>query len=240
MYKNHVISTSDELLTSGFRPANRPDHTGCDFVDSKGQCNTPRGVDILAFADGKVVEVIKGSLVGNTVTIAHEGKILTRYQHMRDGVKVKVGDTVKKGQIIGVMGNTGYCTSSNKSVPPEYRGTHLHFGVKENSTAYNNGVWVDPLPYLNGEKAVAGRSANTAVPAQSAPKTSVSPAVSTGPELKVGDRVKVLNAVTYDDGKPFRLWHSVYTVMQVRDGRIVIGADGVTTAAVSAKHLQRV
>jgi hypothetical protein len=235
MYKNHVISTSDELLTSGFRPANRPDHTGCDFVDSKGQCNTPRGVDILAFADGKVVEVIKGSLVGNTVAIAHEGKILTRYQHMRDGVKVKKGDTVKKGQVIGVMGNTGYCTSSNKSVPSEYRGTHLHFGVKENSTAYNNGIWVDPEPYLNGAKTIK----SAAVPAQSAPKPPTTPAVSTGPAFKTGDKVKVLNAVNCDNGKSFRVWYAVYEVMQVKGDRIVIGADDIITAPVHAKNLQK-
>jgi len=36
--------------------------------------------------------------------------------------------------------------------PPEYRGTHLHFAIKENSTAYNNGTWVDPEPYLHGVK----------------------------------------------------------------------------------------
>jgi hypothetical protein len=131
------------------------------------------------------------------------------------------------------MGNTGYCTSSNKSVPPEYRGTHLHFGVKENSTAYNNGIWVDPEPYLNGAKTIK----SAAVPAQSAPKPPITPA---NPKFSKGDRVKVLNAVNYDNGKPFRLWYAVYDVMQVTGDRVVIGTDDIITAPVHAKNLQKI
>ena len=59
------------------------------------------------------------------------------YYHMQKGfVKVKVGDSVTKGQVIGYMGLTGYST-----------GAHLHFGVYSNLTTH-----VDPLPYLKGEK----------------------------------------------------------------------------------------
>jgi len=175
-YAVNAISTRDELLTSGFRPASRPDHTGCDFVDSKGQCNTPRGVDIIAIADGEVGEYINGSLVGQTVAIRHAGMILSRYQHMRNGsVLVRVGQKVAKGQVIGVMGNTGYVISSNASVPAQYRGTHLHIGIKENSTAYSNGTWVNPIPYMTGAKAIKGSGisipVSPAVPPPSAPET---------------------------------------------------------------------
>jgi len=153
LYKFNVISTKAELLTSGFRNSLIPDHNGADFVDANRQEATPRGVDIISIADGTVAEYIVGNLVGVTVAISHEGKILSRYQHMRLGsVPVKVGEKVKKGQVIGVMGNTGECYSSNTSIPPEYRGTHLHLGIKENSTAYDNGTWVDPVLYLKGEK----------------------------------------------------------------------------------------
>ena len=156
-YKVNIISTKAELLTSGFIPTNRPDHFGCDFVDAKRQEATERGVDILAIADGVVIEYNNYNLCGYTVAIQHEGKILSRYQHMRAGsVKVKVGDKVKMGQVIGVMGNSGYCTSSNTAIPVKFRGTHLHIGIKENSTYYNNGAWVNPIPYLEGKKTING------------------------------------------------------------------------------------
>ena len=45
--------------------------------------------------------------------------------------KVKVGDVVKQGQVIGITGCTGNST-----------GPHLHFGITE------NGTWIDPLKYL--------------------------------------------------------------------------------------------
>ena len=41
------------------------------------------------------------------------------------------------------MGTTGEST-----------GIHLHFGVKENSTAWDNGIYVDPMPYLEGKKPI--------------------------------------------------------------------------------------
>ncbi|MBP3699768.1 MAG: M23 family metallopeptidase, partial [Oscillospiraceae bacterium] len=46
---------------------------------------------------------------------------------------VKVGDTVRQGDVIAWSGTTGNST-----------GPHLHFGIKENDT------WVDPLNYLTG------------------------------------------------------------------------------------------
>ena len=170
-YINHVISTMDEKLTSGYRPSNRPDHYGADFISKDKLQNTPRGVDIVAIADGIVGDssiggVYKGGEIGCTVAIQHDGKILSRYQHLRDGsIVVKNGERVKKGQKIGVMGNTGYCISYDTTVPPEYRGTHLHLGIKKNSTAYNNGDYVDPIPYLTGAKTIgAGTAAPPAVP----------------------------------------------------------------------------
>lgn len=55
-------------------------------------------------------------------------------------------------------------------------------------------------------------------------------------EFKIGDRVRVTNAVTYD-GKPFKTWFSKYTVMEVSGDRIVIGVNGVVTAAVNSKNI---
>ena len=54
--------------------------------------------------------------------------------------------------------------------------------------------------------------------------------------FRVGDTVRVTNAVTYD-GKPFKTWFSKYTVMEVSGDRIVIGVNGVVTAAVNSKNI---
>lgn len=68
------------------------------------------------------------------------------------------------------------------------------------------------------------------------PKYSVNSGNST---VKVGDTVTVINAVTYD-GKPFKLWHSKYKVMSLSGDRVVIGVNGVVTAAVNKANLKRV
>lgn len=54
-----------------------------------------------------------------------------------------------------------------------------------------------------------------------------------------GDRVCVTKAVNYDTGKSFTLWHSVYTVMEVRGNRAVIGVNGVVTAPVAVTNLRK-
>ena len=145
MYKNHVISTQNERLTSGFRTAERPNHDGMDFTDAQ-RLEVKQDVEITAFADGIVTDTIVGAGIGYSVSIAHEGRILTRYFHLKpNSVKVKVGQKVKKGDVIGIMGTSGQST-----------GIHLHFAVKENSTAWNNGDYVAPEPYLSGVKTAGG------------------------------------------------------------------------------------
>jgi len=64
---------------------------------------------------------------GNYIIIQHSDGSSGMYWHLQeDGVLVNVGDTVKKGQVIGLSGNTGY------SAFP-----HLHFEVQGNDTAGN-------------------------------------------------------------------------------------------------------
>ena len=67
---------------------------------------------------------------GNLIKINHFNNE-TRYIHLlKDSILVKVGDNVKKGQVIAKMGNTGYSF-----------GNHLHFDV------YLNGKKVNPMLY---------------------------------------------------------------------------------------------
>ncbi len=72
-----------------------------------------------------------GGGYGNYVVIAHDGTYSTLYGHLTSAT-VSVGDYVEQGQVIGLIGCTGYST-----------GSHLHFEV------YVNGVKTDPLRFVS-------------------------------------------------------------------------------------------
>jgi hypothetical protein len=100
------------------------------------------GKEIYAVADGTVVEVSDGlsdigtiysappptiaTLAGNYVIVDIGNKKYTCYAHMINGsVRVKAGDTVKEGQVLGLMGNSG-----NSDLP------HLHFQVVTDTPSF--------------------------------------------------------------------------------------------------------
>jgi len=94
-------------------------HTGIDF-------SAPTGTPIYATADGNVSKVrIRFSGYGKTVEIDHGFGFKTRYAHMHD-FAVKEGQVVKRGQIIGYVGNTGLSTAP-----------HLHYEVIRNDRKIN-------------------------------------------------------------------------------------------------------
>lgn len=98
---------------------------------------------VIAFADGTVedcLDYVKGTAEsrGNYVRLYHAVGVYTVYYHLREGsVRVKKGQRVKKGDVLGYMGSSGNST-----------GPHLHFGVMRDSR------WVDPLPYLEGKESL--------------------------------------------------------------------------------------
>ena len=120
------------IITSGFKWRWGKHHNGIDISG----CGF--GSPIYSSTEGTVVEVHStcgdvgsysnscGNYWGNHVTISYNGYRLI-YAHLRRDVKVKVGDTVKRGQIVGTMGSSGSST-----------GTHLHFGVVNPSGNYIN------------------------------------------------------------------------------------------------------
>ena len=96
------------------------------------------GKSVVAVKDGKVViseaRISNGKYYsyGEYIVISHGDGTMTLYAHMlANSRKVKVGDKVKQGQVIGTVGSTGNST-----------GTHLHFEVRV------GGSPVNPLPYL--------------------------------------------------------------------------------------------
>lgn len=106
-------------------------------VDLARQPNT--NVKVLAAADGEVIRVGKLGTYGNVVMIKHSinsKRMDTNYAHLKSW-SVKVGQKVKQGDVIGIMGNTGSSTAP-----------HLHFEI-------HNGPWlkdqpnaVDPAKYI--------------------------------------------------------------------------------------------
>jgi murein DD-endopeptidase MepM/ murein hydrolase activator NlpD len=89
------------------------------------------GVPIVAPADGMVTEVFYDREMGNAVKLDHGHGISTWYGHLLKSV-LTPGSVIKRGDLIGYVGNTGRST-----------GSHLHYSV------LLNGVPVNPRRYLN-------------------------------------------------------------------------------------------
>jgi murein DD-endopeptidase MepM/ murein hydrolase activator NlpD len=94
-------------------------HDGVDF-------SAPIGKEIVATGDGTVVEIKRSRRgYGNTLIIDHGYSYKTVYAHLHT-FEVRKGQKVKRGQVIGTIGNTG------KSTAP-----HLHYEVRKNNRAVN-------------------------------------------------------------------------------------------------------
>jgi murein DD-endopeptidase MepM/ murein hydrolase activator NlpD len=99
-------------------------HGGVDFAGKTGS-------DIVSVASGVVTWASKRYGYGLLVEVNHGNGYKTRYAHCNE-VVVKVGDVVRKDQVVALMGSTGRST-----------GPHVHFEV------YKNGRTVDPAAYIH-------------------------------------------------------------------------------------------
>ncbi len=127
-----LFSTSKIAISSPFGDRFNPftgkisltPHSGIDLVTTFGDA-------VIATADGYIRDNwIMHWKFGRWVVIQHKNNIETHYAHMSK-VIVHEGDWVKKGQVIGYLGNSGMST-----------GPHLHYGVCK------DGVFVDPINFL--------------------------------------------------------------------------------------------
>lgn len=93
-------------------------HEGMDIV-------APTGTEIIAPADGLVIESEWKNAYGNRIKIKHAENFVTVYAHL-SGLNVKVGDLVKTKDVIGYVGSTGLST-----LP------HLHYEVIKDGKSIN-------------------------------------------------------------------------------------------------------
>lgn len=93
-------------------------HEGMDF-------SAPVGTPVYATADGRVITASRSGLYGNLVEIDHGYGYVTRYAHL-SRIECRVGQQVSRGELIGLVGNTGKST-----------GPHLHYEVRLRGSAQN-------------------------------------------------------------------------------------------------------
>ncbi|HEX4347742.1 MAG TPA: M23 family metallopeptidase [Vicinamibacterales bacterium] len=98
-------------------------HQGLDI-------STEKGDPVIATADGTVEAANFDGDYGNMVLLRHDFGLQTRYAHL-SAFKVKPGQTVKRGDVIGLVGSTGRST-----------GAHVHYEILA------NGKLLDPLSLL--------------------------------------------------------------------------------------------
>ncbi len=107
-------------------------HPGLDISADTGD-------PVHSTADGRIVNASAAGNYGNLVVIDHGFGIETRYGHL-SAFKVKVGQTVKRGDLVGLVGATGRAT-----------GSHLHYEVRANGRILN------PLQLLLNPRRPGGR-----------------------------------------------------------------------------------
>lgn len=104
-------------------------HSGIDIA-------ADRGTPVMAANSGKVILARYLTLTGNTLLIDHGYGIISWSYHM-DSIKVKEGEDVKKGQLIGEVGSTGFST-----------GPHLHFAISVHDVFTNPWTLFEQEPVL--------------------------------------------------------------------------------------------
>ena len=118
------------MISSRFGGRASPFGTGWGEFHKGLDIRNRAGTPIVATAFGVVIQAGPDKAYGNSVEVDHGNGIVTKYAHMQSYV-VSVGQSLKRGEILGFVGSTGRST-----------GPHLHYEVRL------NGVPVDPMRYI--------------------------------------------------------------------------------------------
>jgi len=102
-------------------------------VDISAELST----DVLAVADGTVSKVYNDDRYGMTVHITHEDGLVSVYSNLAGQGLSETGDEVKKGSIIGCVGDTALFESLEES--------HLHFEMTKDGNPVDPGEFIDAL-----------------------------------------------------------------------------------------------
>ena len=119
-----IAPVSDYTFTSAFKFRNGRQHKGVDLA-------VPEGTPVYASDSGTVIVAEWSDSYGNYVIIDHENGFKTVYAH-NSSLLVQEGQTVTKGTMIALSGNTGNST-----------GPHVHFEIRYNDTAVDPELYID-------------------------------------------------------------------------------------------------
>lgn len=102
---------------------NNGGHEGCDIMDIE---NVPGRIPVISSTDGVVTNIGWLYLGGYRIGITSENDIYYYYAHLDSyAAGLEAGDSVKAGQLLGFMGDTGEGTEGTSGKFP----VHLHFGI---------------------------------------------------------------------------------------------------------------
>ena len=123
-----VFGYSMEALSYNQTTRDWRTHDGVDIA-------AEAGTEVMAAADGEVYTTYQDDALGCTVIIRHAAGYTTRYSSLGEDVRVKAGDVVKLGDVIGTVGETALVES--------VLGPHVHFSV-----SYRD-LPMDPAEFLS-------------------------------------------------------------------------------------------
>ena len=103
-------------------------HNGIDLQVASGS-------SVYSILDGKVKDIYSNLLEGTVVVIEHADGLVSEYASLDSDLKVKIGDEVSRGDIIGAVSESANAESD--------AGAHLHFSM------FDNDKKIDPAAYLN-------------------------------------------------------------------------------------------
>ena len=123
-----VFGYSMETLSYNQTTRDWRTHNGVDIA-------AEAGTQVMAAADGEVYTTYEDDSLGYTVVIRHEGGYTTHYSSLGEDLRVKAGDVVKLGDVIGTVGSTALVET--------VLGPHIHFSVSHQD------VPMDPADFLS-------------------------------------------------------------------------------------------